>query len=709
MRVVWVTPYLPIQYGGGGAVHEYELLRMAARRHDIHVLCAALTRGEETLDLGDGVSATIEGVEWNEKARPKGRLAVVLRVLFTRPSLSLFPYRDRTRKLARALTRCAERESFDLVHITHGEIAPVVGVAQPPTALLLFDLYTKHERRGRQLDEAEGIRKSRFGIAERKMAAWERRWYGRASSVACVSNDDASELATMLGRPIPVVTNPIANEFFEPPTVPRSRATVVFVGNLGYPPNVDAVEWLTSAVWPRVLAQLPAATLEIVGTNPTAAVTAAASRAGAALHSDVGDVRPFYWRAAVAVAPIRLGSGVRNKVIHAIACGAPVVATSAAVEGLAVDARQVLVADDPRAFAASVVATIRDGEAARARTEAARTIVAPHRAETVGESLDGWWQEAARDKGQPRPDRAVDELPVDALVDEMTSATVVVCTRNRPAQLRESLPAIAVAVSCVPACELLIVEQGDRVVEDICAALDVKATVVHDDGLGAARARNTGSRFARGDVLLFTDDDCDVGPTWVLDHLRALHDQRLTASFGAVDGLTRFATPDVVDATRRRRRHRRGTPPWFVGHSANMAVTRPAFGAVGGFDERLGPGAPGGLIGEDADLIFRLLRRGAVVASGVGDPVQHIGWRSTGEETRNLVAYERGAGAWIGKALRQDRRAAVPYLCERVTLLWNRAAHHPGLLASPVPILRSIGAFAVGLVRGLGMSAWREP
>jgi GT2 family glycosyltransferase len=449
------------------------------------------------------------------------------------------------------------------------------------------------------------------------------------------------------------------------------------------------------------------AKLEIVGTNPTPAVAAATARSGASLHRDVEDVRPFYWRAAAAVAPIRLGSGLRNKVVHAIACGAPVVATSTALEGLDVDERHVLVADDPHGFAAAIVATIRDAETAQVRAEAARTILTAHRAETVGASFADWWRVAARESDRRRPARVVDDLPA-TVVDEKTSATVIVCTRNRPAQLRESLPAVALAVSRVPASELLIVEQGDRVVEDICAELDIKATVVHDDAVGAARARNHASRVARGDVLLFTDDDCDAGPSWVSDHLNAMHDQRLTASFGAVDGLTRLAAPGVVDPTRRRRRHRRGTAPWLVGHSANMAVTRDAFAAVGGFDERLGPGAPGRLIGEDADLIFRLLRRGAVVASGVGDAVQHLGWRSAGENTSNLVAYERGAGAWIGKALRENRRVAVPHFRERVALLWARVAHHPGLLASPVTIIRSIGAFGVGLVRGLTMSAWPE-
>ena len=126
----------------------------------------------------------------------------------------------------------------------------------------------------------------------------------------------------------------------------RSTNEVVFAGTLDYRPNIDAVEWLVDDMWPTVKARVPDAKLVVVGRSPTQAVADAVARAGGELHGDVADIRPFYWGAAVAVSPIRLGSGLRNKQLHAMASRAPLVTTPTALEGVPVKpGEHALVAD----------------------------------------------------------------------------------------------------------------------------------------------------------------------------------------------------------------------------------------------------------------------------------------------------------------------------------------------------------------------------
>jgi hypothetical protein len=139
-----------------------------------------------------------------------------------------------------------------------------------------------------------------------------------------------------------------------------------------------------------------------------------------------------------------------------------------------------------------------------------------------------------------------------------------------------------------------------------------------------------------------------------------------------------------------------------------MAMRRDAFFAIGGFDERFGPGAPHSVICEDADLIVRLLHADGVAVSGTGQPVRHLEWRSRDEDYRNLRAYERGAGAWIGKLYRHDSRSARPYLRQRVQLLADRVREFPGIRAAPLPVLLSLGAFVRGLAFGLRLPWWES-
>jgi GT2 family glycosyltransferase len=289
----------------------------------------------------------------------------------------------------------------------------------------------------------------------------------------------------------------------------------------------------------------------------------------------------------------------------------------------------------------------------------------------------------------------------------MTAATIVVCTRDRPDLLVRSLRSIAICVDADHRADVIVVMQGSGGAVDALGAAGLDAHVIHDDGVGAARARNLGARHATGGIVLFTDDDCEVPPSWVSDHLATLDDQRLGASFGGVDGLSGpGGAAATTDAAAIPASHRRGAMPWFVGHSANMAVRRHVLLGVGGFDERLGPGSRWKLIGEDADLIVRLLEAGHTLRSGVGAPVRHAEWRSPQEHRRTGARYERGSGAWIGKALRGTGRQAMPYLKWRLGHLRGRIRDDIVIRHDPRGAVSAVLGFTFGLARGLRMEPW---
>ncbi len=288
---------------------------------------------------------------------------------------------------------------------------------------------------------------------------------------------------------------------------------------------------------------------------------------------------------------------------------------------------------------------------------------------------------------------------------ERQRATIVLCTRERPDVLEASLPSVAQAAANAQGTQMLIVEQGEPRAREICNRLGIPATVLHDDGTGAARARNLGAAKAAGEIVLFTDDDCHVPPEWVVDHVAAIKNGGVVATCGVVRGISPLGD-EGEDPVAWPAYHHAGSPPWAIGHSSNMAVWRDVLLAAGGFDERFGPGAPGSFICEDADLIVRLLRSGGAIRAGVGTPVQHVEWRSAGENYRNLRAYERGSGAWIGKLLREDRDAAVPYLRERIELLRNRLGDQISVRTHPMLALLTVVDFVRGLAFGLRLSAW---
>jgi glycosyltransferase involved in cell wall biosynthesis len=393
VRVLWVTPQQPGPAGGGGSNHEFELLRALSARHAVEVITSF-----HDAEL-PGLDVEVTTVDFPQRKSPTTRVQTATALMRAREPLIGWLMRERIPALAAEIKR---RGKVDLTHVMMGEIAPVLDAVDGPSSLLLFDSYARHAQ---ALLDIEDIprRQLRWRIERRQARSFERRWYRKPTVLACVSPDDAAPLEALLDRTVDVIPNPIGLDFFDPPSVERSSSVVLFVGSMGYPPNGDALRWFMGAVWPRVTERRPDARFLAVGRGADApdAVASLRSIIGDRLVLDVPDVKPYYWEAAVTVAPVRLGAGLRNKVIHAMACGSPVVSTTTAAEGTgARDGEHLLLADTAETFADAIVDTLADPARAAGRAGRARVLAEDLRVDYIVERVERWW------------DRAVDASPV---------------------------------------------------------------------------------------------------------------------------------------------------------------------------------------------------------------------------------------------------------------------------------------------------------
>jgi glycosyltransferase involved in cell wall biosynthesis len=197
-----------------------------------------------------------------------------------------------------------------------------------------------------------------------------------ASGLSCVSERDAAALRAFGPRTEPLVVPngvDLAKHAFR--AEPPANETVVFVGDLSWPPNADGVRWFLSEVWPHVRRLRPSARAGIVGRSAPPAL----ERLGAQdirFAGEGGDARAHWLGAAVAVVPLRAGGGTRLKILEAAATGVPVVSTSVGAEGLAfADETEILRRDDAESFARAIATLLGDPDAARRQARAARTRV----------------------------------------------------------------------------------------------------------------------------------------------------------------------------------------------------------------------------------------------------------------------------------------------------------------------------------------------
>jgi GT2 family glycosyltransferase len=281
--------------------------------------------------------------------------------------------------------------------------------------------------------------------------------------------------------------------------------------------------------------------------------------------------------------------------------------------------------------------------------------------------------------------------------------TICICTRDRGASITRTLR--SVAALDYPDFDALILDQSTRddTEQAVRSAIAGDARFIYQRSRtrGLSRARNLLIAQARGPIVAFTDDDCEVARDW-LAHLVAVfraypdvgqicgpvvapHDT--TAGFIPTAGITRL---------------RHIITPWLAwrdcGIGANMAFRVEALRRVGPFDEVLSAGAPL-YSAEDIDMTYRMLRAGYSVLDLSGAPVIHSGFRSWREGRKHMREAGIAIGACYMKHLRLGDLAALPTLLHHMqrSVVWGR------LLTLR---RRSGGLFMLACLRGMWLS-WK--
>ena len=230
----------------------------------------------------------------------------------------------------------------------------------------------------------------------RRVRRFERSEYKAFARIVVVSESDRDALVRVgEGLRVAVVPNGVDSDYFTPDARRPDSRTVAFHGVMDFAPNVTAARYLAERIWPHVLEQEPEARLLLIGRNPTAAVRALGGHANVTVTGDVADVRPWLREAAVYACPMVSGTGIKNKLLEAMALELACVAAPRALGGLAVKhGRQLLVAEDEAQLASAIVSLIRDaGLRAALGHEAREYVRAAHSWEAAAKAYESVYRE----------------------------------------------------------------------------------------------------------------------------------------------------------------------------------------------------------------------------------------------------------------------------------------------------------------------------
>ena len=253
-------------------------------------------------------------------------------------------------------------------YVTVNHQVPVVVDLHDSHTLLYQRLLARERRLSKRLP---------LYLETRSIARWERSLSRFCDLIVTNSTVDEGVIRRLApASRTMTITNGVDTEYFAPGSAGSDRHTLVFTGVMDYRPNEDAVVYFCEAILPLIRRALPDVQFWAVGPEPTPRVRALARDPAIHVTGKVDDVRPYVQAAAVFVCPLRVGAGMKNKILAAMAMRTPVVATSLSLEGI--DARpdeHVLMADGVDAFAAQVVRLLREQQLAQRLADRAYGLV----------------------------------------------------------------------------------------------------------------------------------------------------------------------------------------------------------------------------------------------------------------------------------------------------------------------------------------------
>jgi glycosyltransferase involved in cell wall biosynthesis len=267
------------------------------------------------------------------------------------------PLVDRFSGFGGPISQALDGRRYDLGIVEHFWCAPYGEQLSKVCTRMVLDLHNVesvlHARCAQEPGRAAAFAHRVFHQASLQL---ERRWLPHYWQILATSAADAAQLRAIApGVRITVYPNAIPLVPLPPALPENAENALVFSGNMEYHPNISAVRFFRSQVWPRLREQWPALLWRLVGRNPAAVARYTSGDPRIEVVGPVENAIAELARARVAVVPILAGSGTRFKILEAWAAGLPVVSTTIGAEGLpARDGHHLLLADGGAAFAEAV-------------------------------------------------------------------------------------------------------------------------------------------------------------------------------------------------------------------------------------------------------------------------------------------------------------------------------------------------------------------
>ncbi len=374
MRIGWISqalPYLPCRegfrlYGGN-------LLKRLSERHQIDLISLMVEDDKDHLDWAAHFCASVQTIPTVDHSAA-GKLANAFSAFLSARALH---YRHELNAL---LQHGIRERKWDVIHVEGPFVGALVNSDLPiPKVLSVHDSWTL--RAAEMVRCAQSLReRAYYTFLSFYEPRFERLLYPRFERCTVVAQRDVDELRSVVPNArVDLIPSGTDSEYFHDVGGTKQDASLVFHSDLGYTPNVQAALEVVNQIFPLVCEQIPGASLHLIGAKPVTSIMELASRRGIKVLADLPDLRAAVCSGQVYVSAVRHGTGLKNKILEAMAMQVPIVCYPGSAVGIACKhGRELMIAQDSREFSAFVVELLQNPERRRSLAAAAHALVENH-------------------------------------------------------------------------------------------------------------------------------------------------------------------------------------------------------------------------------------------------------------------------------------------------------------------------------------------
>jgi len=386
LRILWLKTELLHPIDKGGKIRTYNMLKELKDEH--HVTYLTLDDGSASAEERKRSTEYCHDLICiphcrREKFTPGFYFELLLNLVESRP-YAIKKYESAA--MLRKIVELERRNCFDFIVCDF--LAPAANVPRnlaSPTILFQHNVEAMIWKRHYEI-QTNLIKKVYLYNQWQKMRSFEQHMCRDFDCVIGVSAEDREQMKRDYGaQTVFDVPTGVDTDYFQPRGVQPSAHSMVFTGSMDWLPNEDAIKYFMGAIMPLIKKKVPDATLTVVGRNPPPALVELSNEDPSLIITGrVEDVRPYIEESAAYIVPLRIGGGTRLKIFEAMAMERAVVSTTVGAEGLPVsNGIELLVADEPAAFANAVITLL---------TNSSYAVQLGQRAASIVRQNHGWRQ-----------------------------------------------------------------------------------------------------------------------------------------------------------------------------------------------------------------------------------------------------------------------------------------------------------------------------